>query len=150
VGTGTGTATCTVAYTTGSYSITASYNGDGNFTASNSAALTQTVNEAATTTALSSSPNPVVAGQQLTFTATVRAIPPGAGTPTGTVMFYAYYDGVFDPIGYMELNSSGTATITINISPDADGTYTFKAIYEGDGNFTGSKSAVLTQTVNSD
>src|SRR5207245_2215702 len=70
----------------GGHSITADYNGDSSFNIS-SGALTQTVNKANTTTALTSSVNPSVFGQSVTFTATVTANSPGAGTPTGTVTF---------------------------------------------------------------
>ncbi|HLG92314.1 MAG TPA: Ig-like domain-containing protein, partial [Acidimicrobiales bacterium] len=83
-----GSATCQVTYSgVGSHSIVASYSGDSNYPPSSSAALTQTVNQAATTTALSSSANPSVTGQSVTYTATVAASAPGSGTPTGTVSF---------------------------------------------------------------
>ena len=83
-----GTATCTVTYAgPGSHTISGVYSGDANFNPSTSPNLTQTVNQDATTTSLSSSANPSVSGQSVTFTATVTANPPGAGTPTGTVTF---------------------------------------------------------------
>src|SRR5262249_52931876 len=69
----------------GSHSITAAYGGDADFGVSTSAALSQAVNQAATTTALASSPNPSTYGQLVTLTATVTVAAPGAGTPTGTV-----------------------------------------------------------------
>src|SRR5207244_1906407 len=91
LGTGTlsgGTATfATSALAVGSHSITASYGGDTNFNTSTSAVLTQTVNKANTTTTVASSANPSVFGQSVTFTATVAAVAPGAGTPSGTVTF---------------------------------------------------------------
>jgi hypothetical protein len=65
----------------GTHAITASYAGGGTFTGSTSTALLQTVNRAATATAVASSPNPSVFGQPVTFTATVSVAPPGAGTP---------------------------------------------------------------------
>ena len=43
-----------------------------------------TITRGATTTTLVASPNPSVVGQTVTFTATVRANPPGAVTPSGT------------------------------------------------------------------
>src|SRR5204863_97320 len=55
--------------------------------ASTSGTLTQTVNKAACTTAVVSAQNPSLFGQSVTFTATVSATSPGAGTPTGTVVF---------------------------------------------------------------
>src|SRR5207253_7996640 len=69
------------------HTTTAESAGHPIFTASTSANLTQTVNQAGTTTAVSSSVNPSVFGQSVTFTATVSAVAPGAGTATGTVTF---------------------------------------------------------------
>src|SRR4029077_8203984 len=71
------------------HTITASYNGDGNFlTSSGSDSGTpEVVNKASSSTAVSSSPNASVFGQVVTFTATVSAVSPGAGTPGGTVTF---------------------------------------------------------------
>jgi hypothetical protein len=54
--------------------------------------LTITINfggfPADTTTTLTSSPNPSVFGQSVTFTATVSPVPPATGTPTGTAWFF--------------------------------------------------------------
>jgi hypothetical protein len=71
-----------------SHSITATYGGDIFFKISDSTAspLTHVVNPASTTTTVASSVNPSVFGQSVTFTATVNAAAPGAGTPTGTVI----------------------------------------------------------------
>ena len=70
----------------GPHTITAEYRGDVNSQPS-SDTLIQTVNKAATTTTLTSAPNPSTFGQPTTLTATVTVNPPGAGTPTGTVTF---------------------------------------------------------------
>src|SRR5207253_3338482 len=82
LGTGTltsGSTTCPTATRTDVCpSNPAEYSNDGNFNASTSAVLTQTVNKADTTTTLSSSANPSVYGQSVTFTATVAATAPGA------------------------------------------------------------------------
>src|SRR5207249_2701440 len=69
------------------HSLTAVYAGDASFTTSTSAALSQTVNKAATTSALASNANPAVWGQSVTLTATLGITAPGAGTPSGTVTF---------------------------------------------------------------
>ena len=119
----------------GVHSISASYNGDGNFPASISSVLTQTVNQASSTTTLLSSLNPSVYGNSVTFTATVTS---GA---TGTVTFK---DGP---------TTLGTATIrgsqaTFTTSTLVIGSHSISASYRGDGNFAGSISGVLTQTVN--
>ena len=71
----------------GPHSITAVYGGNSTFSGSTSPVLTETVNKANTTTALIASPSSSVFGQSVTFTATISATAPGAGTPTGTVTF---------------------------------------------------------------
>ena len=52
-----------------------------------SAALTETVNQADTTSVLSASANTAVAGQAVAFTDAVSAASPGGGAATGTVTF---------------------------------------------------------------
>src|SRR5262249_35893951 len=82
-------AACTYTSQPGSVNITASYSGD-NFFNGTTASLQggpQTVQKAQSSVALVSSPNPPVAGQPATFTATVTAVAPGTGTPTGTATF---------------------------------------------------------------
>jgi len=70
------------------HSIPASYAGDGNYnSATTTSPLSLLVGEASTSTALSSSVNPSASCQNVTFTAKVRAVSPGAGTPSGTVAF---------------------------------------------------------------
>ncbi|MFR9791020.1 Ig-like domain repeat protein [Streptomyces sp. MB22_4] len=136
-----GTATLTTsALTVGSHSLTAVYSGDGDFTGSTSPVDVQTVTQAASTTTLTSAPDPSVFGEAKTLTATVTAAPPGAGTPTGTVDFF---DGA-TLLGTATL-SGGTATLTT--SALAVGSHSLTAVYSGDGDFTGSTSAVDVQTV---
>jgi hypothetical protein len=122
----------------GTHSITAVYNGDANFSGATSALLTQTVNKASSTTSVVSSANPSVSTQAVTFTATVAAS--ASGTPTGSVTFQ---DGTAT-LATVTL-AGGTATLTT--STLAAGNHRIKAVYAGDGNFAGSTSAVLTQTV---
>ncbi|MBN9082827.1 MAG: hypothetical protein BGP04_01380 [Rhizobiales bacterium 62-17] len=126
----------------GSHTITASYAGDSSFNASTSAGLTQTVNKGGTTTAVTSGTNPSISGQGVTFTATVTAVAPATGTPTGNVTFNV--DGVNQaPVA---INGSGQATFTS--STLTSGSHTITASYAGDSNFNSSTSAGLTQTVN--
>ena len=75
----------TAALASGAHAIIADYSGDTDYIAS-TAALTQAVDQIATTTTLASSENPSNAGDSVTFTATVAAAS-GGGTPTGTVTF---------------------------------------------------------------
>src|SRR5207244_35996 len=74
------------------HSITAVYGGDGNFNAtgvggSTASVLSQVVNKADSLSTVTSLVNPSVFGQSVTFTATVTAVAPGAGTPSGSVTF---------------------------------------------------------------
>ena len=142
-----GIATCSDTFAgVGSHSITAIYSGDADFLASTSAPLTQTVGQDATTTALSSSANPSVSGQVVTFTATVTANPPGSGTPTGTVDFQ---DGGVSIAGCgAQALVAGIATCGVTYA--GVGSHSITAIYSGDPDFLPSTSATLTQTVNQD
>jgi autotransporter-associated beta strand protein len=128
----------------GSHSITAVYGGDTNYSSSNSSALTQTVNQAATAVALSSSVEPSVFGESVTFAATVTASAPGSGTPTGSATFM---DGA-TVLGTQALNGSGVASFAT--SGLAVGNHSITAVYGGDSNFTGITSSSSTQTVNQD
>jgi uncharacterized repeat protein (TIGR01451 family) len=92
-----------------------------------------------TQTTLTSSPNPSVAGQYVTFTATVSS---GAGTPTGQVTFI---DGGTTVLGAATLDLSGTATLTTSL-PSA-GSHLVTASYEGDSNFETSASNTVAQVV---
>ena len=130
----------TTALAAGPHTITVSYSGDGNFVTSTSAPLTQTVNQAATTSKVTSSANPSVFGESVTFTATVKAVAPGSGTPTGTVSFL---DGSTS-LGTGTL-SGGTATFSI--STLAVAAHSITVVYGGDTNFLTSTSGILTQTV---
>jgi hypothetical protein len=131
----------TSSLTTGVHRITAVYSGDATFKSSTSSPpLRQTVTQAGTSTALTSSLNPSAVGQAVTFTATVTPAS-GSGTPTGSVTFM---DGT-TAIGTGTLNASGQASFTT--SSLSAGSHSITAVYGGDSNFTGSTSPVLTQVV---
>lgn len=124
----------------GAHSITAAYGGNGNFLASTSSALTQTVNQAGSTTTLASSKNPSSFHLSITLTATVKSST--SGTPSGTVTFK---DGTVT-LGPGTLNSSGVATLkTTALSV---GSHSLTAVYGGNANFRGSTSTAFTQIVN--
>ncbi len=126
----------------GNHTLDAVYNGDPYFTGSTSAALPLAVARASTTTALAASTTSPVFGQPVTFTATVSAVAPGAGTPSGTVTFR---DGG-TPVGTGTLNAAGLATFTT--SSLAVGNHTLDAVYASDNNFNASTSAALALIVN--
>jgi len=125
------------ALSVGLHSITATYSGE---LTSSSAAVAQMVNKASTTTTLSSSANPATLNQSVTFTATVNVVAPGAGTPTGTVIFS---DGT-TTLTTVALSSAGIATFST--STLAVKSHSITAAYSGDGNFNRS-AGVMTQNV---
>jgi VCBS repeat-containing protein len=89
---------------------------------------------------LSSSKNPSNAGESVTFTATVT-VTQGQGNPTGNVVFK---DGN-SSFATVPLGGNGAAQATTSFTA---GTHNITAQYAGDGNFTGSTSAVVVQQVN--
>ncbi|WP_190146294.1 Ig-like domain-containing protein, partial [Streptomyces glebosus] len=129
----------TSALAAGTHTVTAIYSGDANFNSS-VGTDTHTVGQASTTTTVTSSPDPSVVGQSVTFTATVAPVAPGAGTPTGTVTFVI--SGGPTLTGTL---SGGTASVTT--SALSVGTHTVTATYSGDASFT-SSVGTDTQTVN--
>jgi hypothetical protein len=144
--TAAGTATCVDAYPgAGTHSITAIYSGAIDFAGSASPTLTQTVNQASTVTALASSVNPSVTGQSVTMTASVSVIAPGAGTPTGTVMFE---DGGVTITGCAAQAVSAAGIAVCAVSLATVGAHPIAAVYSGDSDFSGSTSPILTETVN--
>ena len=122
----------------GTHTLTAVYAGSANFQGSTSLALSQTVNRAATTTTLGSSPNPSVLSQAVTLTATVTAT---NSVPNGIVTFY---DGS-SVLGSSQTNS-GRATLVVTTF--SVGNHSLTAAYGGGGNWLSSTSSVRTQTVN--
>jgi MYXO-CTERM domain-containing protein len=139
---GSGVATLNIAsLAVGTHALTASYGGTANFVASTSASLSQTVNKAGTTTALTSPSPGVVLGQPVTFTATVSAVAPGTGAPTGTVTFS---DGG-SVLGTGTVGGGGQATFTT--STLAVGAHSITAAYGGDDGFNASTSTAFSVTV---
>lgn len=129
----------TLALAPGSHSITASYRGFA--LPSSSMPLVQKVGKASTVTRLSSSLNPSLIGQAVTFTATVTSGAVGS-TPTGTVTFSQV--GYTSALGTATL-SGGTASFTTSFA--SAGGYKIYASYKGDANFLSSISSSLSQIV---
>ena len=140
----TGTARCVTAYpAAGSDSVTATYSGDPSHGASTSAAVGETIVPASTTTGLTSSAGTVVVGQPVTFTATVAAVAPGAGTPTGMVRF----TGKAGLLCSAPLLGSAPDIARCRVSYSAPGTDAVTATYVGDANFHASVSGPIGLTV---
>ena len=113
-----------VTFAVGTHSITASWAGDSNWPAATSAAVTLTVTRAASRVILTSFKSE--------WTADVRAMPPGEGTPTGSVQFV---DTVTQAVLATANLSGGIATVTLTAVTDP-----VQAVYSGDSNFSPSES----------
>jgi hypothetical protein len=130
----------------GPHSIGAHYSGDTtHYLSADATLLSQLVNQAATTTALTSSLNPSNVGQAVTLTATVSVSSPGQGTPSGTVQFF---DGSTLLGSSPVAPAGGNVTATFVTSALSSGTHSLTATYDGDTNFARSTSGVLSQVVN--
>ena len=136
----------TAALAVGSHTLTAAFAGASGWANSSGtdAASPQVVTKDATTTVVSSSANPSVYSQPVTFTAAVTANAPGGGLATGTVTFK---DGS-STLGTGALDGTGHATFTTSTLSVA--AHSITAVYGGDASFNGSTSAIVTQTVNKD
>jgi hypothetical protein len=140
----------TSAFAAGSHAITARFLGSATAPPSVSPAFVQAVGATGwknrtTTMSLTSSGNPALIGDTITFTATVSG---SYGAPTGSMLFMV--DGVVvgDPAGVSVTTVSSTAArAALSVSGLARGRHKVSAIYLGSSNYKGSAGA-LTQTVN--
>jgi hypothetical protein len=131
-----GTASLTAAnLAVGTHSITAVYGGDAGDSGSTSAPVTVSVSKAGVAVTLGSSLNPSVAGQLVTFSATVAP-----ASATGSLQFL---DGA-TVIGTAAL---GGGTASLSTAALAAGSHSITAVYGGDANYNGASSAPLAQTV---
>jgi hypothetical protein len=124
----------TSALSVGGHSITAVYDADANYAPSTSAAITQTVNPLPTTTSVATSGTPSTYGTSVTFTATVT---------TGATGSIGFYDGAT----LLGAGAIAGTTATFTTSTLSVGGHSITAVYAGDGNYIGSTSAPITQTV---
>jgi hypothetical protein len=122
----------------GLHAITVTYSGNGSYAAATSAALSVTVNKAIPAVKLAAPDAPVIAGNTITFTATVAG---GSIMPTGKVTIYAGKSA----LGTVTLNSAGAAALsTANLAP---GMEAVTAIYAGDNNYQPETSPAVNLTV---
>ena len=126
--------------TVGTHTIVATYTSDSSTFLGGSGMFSQEVDMASTSTGLTSNANPAVFGQPVVLTASVGALAPGAGTPTGTVTFA---DGT-TTLGSALLSGGVASTTTSGLSVDG---HNLTVSYSGDGNFK-SSIGILTETVN--
>jgi hypothetical protein len=122
----------------GTTHLTATFPGSDNFATSTSAIYAVVVNQASTTTTLTSSNNPSNYGESVTLTATVT--PSHGGSPGGTVTFF--HLGTALGTGTI---SGGVAKLTVsNLGVGVDH---LTATYAGSANYLTSTSSALAQTV---
>ena len=119
--------------------------GNGNYSAAPAVDQSFTIAQANTSTQVASSANPSVYGQAVTFTATVSNTSEGSTpVPTGTVQF------VVDGITFGAPVPVGPTGQAVSL-PDiflSGASHIVQAVYtNSDGNFIGSQSTNLTQTV---
>ena len=149
LGTATLSGTNSAAFTTtnplalGNHSITAVYNGGGNFLASPASNnQIQNVGQAGSSVAIAESAPTVGLGMPVTFTATVTPLAPStAAITSGTVTFK---DGAVT-IGTVTL--SGTNVATLNTSTLTLGAHQISASYAATADYTGSTSSLLLETI---
>ncbi len=171
VGTGTPAGTVTIAgngsvpqsdtegpLAAGTYSFKAVYSGDANYSGSISScepftvapgpsSTATTVFDAATTTHWSGSET---TGASAYDTSTVSGV--GAFTPSGTVTYTLFPNnscsvGTGTPAGTVTIAGNGSVPQSDTEGPLAAGTYSFKAVYSGDANYSGSISSCEPFTV---
>ncbi len=124
------------------HTVSAVYSGNGNYLPRTSATLTQQVNKAASRTTLTSSGSPATRGTTVVFTASVRAVAPGTGTPTGTVQFRIDGANVGTPQTVNPAGQAAYATRSLAV-----GTHLVSAVYAGSAGFTASTSNTLSQRI---
>lgn len=129
----------------GAHTLTATYGGDTDFQSSApSSQFVQSITPAATSVTVVSSTPSSSFGQPVQLTATVAVAPPGTGTPTGAVNFFANGHGV----GSAMLNNANPDQAALSTHDLPVGTLQITAAYQGDTSFGPSQmSAGVPQTV---
>jgi sugar lactone lactonase YvrE len=127
-----------VSLSVGAHALTATYSGDTNSSPATSQVSLVTVELGADTETLTSSADPQILGQSVTFTATIQSNSPNA---SGNVTFT---DGA-TVLASVPLNAAGVAAYTTTTL--APGSHTIGAQYGGDANHAASNTATLTELI---
>ncbi len=123
----------------GNTPVTASYSGDSNYASSMSTGVSESVSQAGTTLALTSSHNPSALNQKINFMANVTG--QYGGLPTGSVTFY-------DGATLLEAKKVAKGVATYGSAGLTAGNHSITAVYGGDPDFNGSSSPAVNQVVN--
>jgi hypothetical protein len=126
------------------YTVTASFAGDPDFFTASSASTSQVVALASTSVTLTSSMNPSVIGKSVTYTASITIVPPGSGTPSGSVMFLDGPNPINCAFGSSTFDGS-KATCVVVYNDLSGSPHSITATYSGDGNFSNTISVVMMQ-----
>jgi hypothetical protein len=118
----------------GTDALTATYNGDASNGKSVSAAITQTVSQAAISMVLTSTPNPSAFGESVKFTATLTS---NGGLPSGQPVTFSYNGAT---LGTANVNSSGVATFSTTTLPH--GSHPASAVYAGTVDYSSASASV--------
>ena len=123
----------------GTHTLTATYSGDADNAAAVSSAVTVVVQQAPTSTALTSSANPLTQGASLTLNVAVTSDSPKL---SGTVTFF---DGA-TRLGTATVAAGGTASLNLTTNLSL-GQHVITAVYNGDGTHAMSTSSALQELV---
>ncbi|WP_205473313.1 Ig-like domain-containing protein [Nocardioides sp. SYSU D00038] len=140
---GVATSTAFAALSPGTYRVEARYLGDGGFLASSGLldqGAGQAVAQGATTTTLTTDLPVAGPGQPVTFTATVAAVAPATGRPTGVVRFWE--GQVLLGASSLQPAGPGESVASFVSASLAPGDHAVRAEYVGNFNFTGSVATV--------
>jgi len=143
-------ATCTInpLSNAGTYIVSDTYNGDGNYTTATSSADTLSVAQVTPNNVVTNIPPTPTLGQSVTFTATVTG-PPGATAPTGGTVTWT----VSGPGGINSCTTSSTPTLngssqaTCVLTVASAGTYSVSDSWGGNSNYNTATSSADTVTV---
>ncbi len=119
----------------GSHLLQAVYSGDSNYSGATSATVSQVVQPLATTTSLTTSPDPSALGKSVTMTAQV--------SPAAALGSVTFFDGS-TTLGTSTVNS-GTATFVVTAL--SLGSHSLTAAYSGSADYVASTSPVVKQLV---
>src|SRR5258706_261594 len=116
----------------GSYTLTASFAGNGNYNAKSSTPAALTINKA--------DPAVSATGGTFTYDTTPHA---GSGSATGVGT-----DGALSPVTFSYVGVSGTVSGTSASAPVNAGSYTLTASFAGNGNYNAKSSTPAALTIN--